>query len=81
MRAISGRGRGWQRPLLGLPLEAERESARAALTKAGEELERVEWVKAESTAGTLQAELTELRAESRKTLENVTAWVERVTGY
>ena len=50
-------------------VEAERESARAALTKAGEELERerVERAKAESTASTLQAELTKLRDESRKT--------------
>jgi hypothetical protein len=81
MRAIAGRGRGWQRPLLGLPLEAERELARAALTKAGEELERerVERAKAESTARTLEAELTELRVESRKTLETVTAWVERAS--
>ena len=49
-------------------VEAERESARAALTKAGEELERerVERAKAESTARTLQAELTELRVESRQ---------------
>lgn len=59
-------------------VEAERESARAALAKAGEELERerVERAKAESTAGTLQAELTELRVESRKALE---AWVERAS--
>ena len=62
-------------------VEAERESARAALTKATEEfeLERVERAKAESTARTLQAELTELRVESRKTLETVTAWVERAS--
>jgi len=48
------------------------------LTKAGEELERerVERVKAESTGRTLQAELTELRVESRKGLE---AWVERAS--
>jgi len=59
-------------------VEAERESGRAALAKAGEELERerVERAKAESTARTLQAELTELRDESRKALE---AWVERAT--
>ena len=51
------------------------------MTQAGEELERerVERAKAESTARTLQAELTELRGESRKTLETVTAWVERAT--
>jgi hypothetical protein len=50
-------------------------------TKAEEELERerVERAKAESTARTLQAELTELRDEKRKTLETVTAWVERAT--
>jgi chromosome segregation ATPase len=62
-------------------VEAERESARAALAKAGEELERerVERAKAESTARTLQAELAELRGESRKTLETVTAWIERAT--
>ena len=36
-------------------------------------------MKAESTARTLQAELTELRGESRKTLETVTVWVERAT--
>jgi len=46
-----------------------------------EELEgkRAERAKAESTARTLQAELTELRGESRKTLETVTALVERAT--
>src|SRR5512133_3569341 len=62
-------------------VEAERESARAALAKAGEELERerVERAKAEATGRTLQAELTELRDERRKTLETVTAWVERAT--
>lgn len=62
-------------------VEAERESARAALTKAGEELERerVERAKAEITARTLQAELTELRVESRQAMETVTAWVERAT--
>ena len=51
-------------------VEAERESARAALTKAGEKLERerVERAKAESTARTLQAELSELRVESRQAL-------------
>jgi septal ring factor EnvC (AmiA/AmiB activator) len=48
-------------------VEDERESARDALTKAGEELERerVERAKAESTARTLQAELTELRDEKQ----------------
>ncbi len=62
-------------------VEDERESARDALTKAGEALEqeRVERTKAESTARTLQAELTELRAEKRKTLETVTVWVERAS--
>jgi chromosome segregation ATPase len=62
-------------------VEAERESARAALTKAEEELEqeRVERAKAENTVGILQAEVTELRAESRKALETVTAWVERAS--
>jgi chromosome segregation ATPase len=62
-------------------VETERESARAALTKAGEELERerVERAKAESTARTLQAELTELRVESRRATETVAAWVERAT--
>ena len=62
-------------------LEAERELALDTLTKAGEELERerVERAKAESTAQTLQAELTKLRDESRKTLETVAAWVERAT--
>ena len=62
-------------------VEAERESAQGSLTKAGEELERerVERAKAESTARTLEAELAELRAESRKTLETVTACVERAT--
>ena len=62
-------------------VEAERESARAALTKAAEDLERerVERAKAESTAGTLQAELTEPRDEKRKTMETVTAWVERAS--
>jgi len=61
--------------------EAERESTRAALTKAGEELERerVERAKAESTARTLEGELTELRGESRKTLETVAVWVERAS--
>src|SRR5512142_105592 len=39
--------------------------------------ERVERGKAEAMIGTLQAELTELRAESRKALDTVTAWVER----
>lgn len=38
-----------------------------------------EQAKAESTAGTLQVELTELRVESRQAQERVTAWVERVT--
>ena len=62
-------------------VEADRESARAALAKAGEEFERerVERAKAESTASTLEAELTKLRDESRKTLETVTAWVERAS--
>ena len=51
------------------------------MTKAGEELERVrvERARAESTARTLEAELMKLRDESRKTLETVTAWVERAT--
>ena len=51
------------------------------MTKAGEELEqeRVERAKAESTTRTLQAELTVLRDESRKTLEKVTSRVERAT--
>ncbi|MGA8351196.1 MAG: hypothetical protein WB773_25615 [Isosphaeraceae bacterium] len=40
---------------------------------------RVERAKAESTARTLQAEVTELRVESRQTLETVTAWVEQAT--
>src|SRR5512147_87974 len=59
--------------------EAERESAQVALAKAGGELERerVERGKTESTARTLEAELTELRDEKRKTMETVTAWVER----
>jgi chromosome segregation ATPase len=59
-------------------VEADRESARTALTKAGEELERerVERARTESTAGTLQAELTKLRDEGRKALE---AWVERAS--
>lgn len=62
-------------------IEAERESARAALAKAKEEFEQecVERAKAESTVGALQAELTELRGESRKALGTVTAWVERAT--
>ena len=62
-------------------VEAERESARAALTKAEEELERerVEHAKAESTARMLEIEVTELRAESRKALDTVTAWVERAS--
>ena len=61
-------------------VEAERESVRGALVKAEEELpERVERAKAEATVGTLQAELTELRDESRKALETVTAWVERAS--
>ncbi len=62
-------------------VEDERESARDALAKAEEELERerIERAKAESTASTLQAELTELRDEKRKTLETVTAWVERAS--
>lgn len=48
------------------------------MTKAGEELdrERIERAKAESTARTLQAELAELRVESRKVQET---WVERAT--
>src|SRR5512135_2763701 len=55
-------------------VEAERESARAAMAKAGEELERerVERTKAENTARLLETEVTELRAESRQTLETVT---------
>src|SRR5512135_2734235 len=62
-------------------VEAERESARAALAKAGEELEqeRVERTKAENTARLLETEVTDLRAESRKALETVTAWVERAS--
>ncbi len=50
-----------------LQVEADRESARVALTKAREELERerVERAKAESTARTLEAELTKRRDESR----------------
>ena len=62
-------------------VESERESARAASTKAEEELEqeRVERAKAENTVGILQTEVTELRAESRKALETVTAWVERAS--
>jgi outer membrane murein-binding lipoprotein Lpp len=43
------------------------------------ERERVERAKAESTARTLRAEVTELRVESRQTLETVTAWVEQAT--
>ena len=54
-------------------VEDERKLARDALTKAGEEPERA---KAESTTRTLQAELTELRVESRQEL---TAWVERAS--
>ena len=51
------------------------------MTKATEELERerVERAKTESTARTIQAELTELREEKRKMLETVTAWVERAS--
>ena len=62
-------------------VEAERESAQAALTKIGEELEqeRVERAKADNSARMLQTEVTELRAESRKALETVTAWVERAS--
>ena len=62
-------------------VEAERESTRAALTKAGEELERerVERAKAESAACTLNAELTELRIESRRATETVAVWVERAS--
>jgi hypothetical protein len=57
------------------------ELAKEALREATEDLERerVERAKAESTAHTLQAELTELRGESRRTLEMITSWVERVT--
>jgi chromosome segregation ATPase len=62
-------------------VEAERESARAAVTKAGGELERgrIGRAKVESTARALQAKLTELRDEERKALETVTAWVERAS--
>jgi chromosome segregation ATPase len=62
-------------------VEAERESVRAALVKAGEELERerVERARAESTARTLQAELAELRVESRRATETVAVWVERAS--
>ena len=62
-------------------VEAEREGARADLVKAKEELadERVERARAEATIGTLTAELTELRGESRKALDAVTAWVERAS--
>jgi chromosome segregation ATPase len=62
-------------------VESEREAAKDAATKVREDLEReqVGRARAESTAETLQAELAELRAESRKTLETVTAWVERAT--
>jgi len=51
------------------------------LAKAEEELEqeRVERAKAENTVGILQAEITELRGESRKALETVTVWVERAS--
>ena len=59
----------------------ERESAQAASTKAEEKLEqeRVERAKAENTARLLQAEVSELRGESRKAMETVTAWVERAS--
>ena len=59
-------------------VEAERESAQAALANASEELEleQVERAKAESTARTLVVELMKLRDESRQTLETVTAWTE-----
>jgi chromosome segregation ATPase len=62
-------------------VESEREAAKDAAMKAGEELEReqVGRARAESTAQTLQAELTEIRAEGRKTLETVATWVERAT--
>ena len=62
-------------------VEAEREPARAALTKAEDvlEQERVERAKAETTVRTLEGEFAKLRDENRKTLETVTAWVERAS--
>jgi hypothetical protein len=53
--------------------------AKLSRVESGEERERVERAKAESIARTLEAELTELRDEKRKTLETVTAWVERAS--
>jgi len=74
---MSGSGRRWPRRSPGEAelsrVEAEYESARAAMAKAGEELERE---RVESTARTLQAQLAELRVESRKGVE---AWVERAS--
>jgi chromosome segregation ATPase len=62
-------------------VESEREAAKDAATKVRGDLEReqVGRARAESTAQTLQAELAELRAEGRKTLETVASWVERAT--
>jgi outer membrane murein-binding lipoprotein Lpp len=51
----------------------------AAFQVSGCSESRVERVKAESTARTLHAEVTELRVEGRQELERVTAWVERAT--
>lgn len=62
-------------------VNADRESLRATLKKADEELQHreLERAKAEASVGTLQAELTELRAESRKALDTVAAWAERAS--
>ena len=62
-------------------VDADRESLRASFKKVEEELQRkeVERAKAEASVGTLQAELAELRAESRKALDTIAAWVERAS--
>src|SRR5512135_1717212 len=62
-------------------VDADRESLRASFKKVEEEFQgkEVERAKAEASIGTLQAELTALRAESRKALDTVAAWAERAS--
>lgn len=57
------------------------ESCREALAKQHQELEAAEreLAKATGAVGLLQAEGERLRAEGQKTIENLTAWIERAT--